>query len=399
MKKNVFLVNLSLLMFTIVGFFSFLIGNIYYLLIISVVPISLYIFSVMIAMGKENITWFVLLLFMWVSALITHIPLWSYKFLLAFCIMFIAKLIFESIYGWQNKFAKFFYICSLIHVAAILLSLVIPDVIRDIVSRFYVDEDYLRYTTFMEYGAFAGLTPQTGYAAYFASVLTGFSVCSVICDHKKVVNYILVLLSILAIFLTMKRSFLISNAVAIIFCFLINNKTDKIKNILKYVILIIVAYHILSLIPETQGIFLKFENHINSGDISNGRFELWEETIEVWKKSPLFGVGINTLPRAYGIASHNVYIQLLAEIGVFGVLAFIVAVLVTFFSSCSIYSKILSEKTTTSFDKVLYSTCIYLQIIFLVYCFAGNPLYDLNFLLIYILSVACIKSKANKKAN
>lgn len=397
MKKNAFLLNLSLLMFTIVGFFSFLIGNIYYLLIASIIPIAIYIFTVIVSMDRENIAWLVFMIFMWVSALISRFPFFSYKFMLAFGMMFAAKLIYESVYGWHEKFSKFFYICAFIHVAAIALSLVIPDTIQSIVNNLYVGDDYDRYIMYFDYGAYLGLNRQGGAAAFFASVLAAFSACSVLCENKKGRNYILTLISVIAIFLTVKRSFLISNAIAIVFCFFINNKTSKMKNILKYALFIISAWVVLSFIPEVQTIFLKFERLLLENDISNGRFDLWERTIKLWKDSPLFGLGINTLSSAYGVSSHNVYLQLLAEMGIFGLLSFIIAIALNFYKSCTLYVSVLNDNLATSSEKALFLSCIYMQIIFIIYCFVGNPLYDLNFLLIYILSVACIKSRQSKK--
>lgn len=397
MKKNAFLLNLSLLMFTIVGFFSFLIGNIYYLLIASIIPIAIYIFTVIVSMDRENIAWLIFLIFMWVSALITRYSFYSYKFMLAFGIIFAAKLIFESVYGWHEKFSNFFNICALIHVVAIVLSLVIPDTIQSIVNNLYVGEDYDRYLTFFDYGAYLGLNRQGGYAAFFASVLVAFSICSVLCEHKKGKNYILAIVSVIAIFLTLKRSFLFSNGMAILFCFILNNRTNKLKNLFKYAIFIACAWVALSFIPEVQNVFLKFERLLLENDISNGRFDLWDKTIELWKDSPLFGLGINTLANVYGVSSHNVYLQILAEMGIFGLLTFIVAISLNFYKSCTLYVDILKDKLTSPSEKSLFLSCIYIQVTFIAYCFVGNPLYDLNFLLIYVLSVACIKSRQNKK--
>lgn len=396
MKKNAFLINLSILMFTVISFFSFFLGNMHHLLVLSLIPISIYIFTVFISMDKENIAWIIFILFMWLSALLSPYSVLSYRFMMAFGIMFIAKLIFESIYGWQEKFSKILYACAFIHVAAIVLSLIFPNFIQSIVNNFYVGKEYEQYLSFYEYGAYAGLNQQTGYAAYFASVLMGFSVNSVICNNKRSKNYILTLVSVVAIFLTLKRSFLFSNAIAVLFCFAINNKSDKLNNIFKYFILIISAWFVISLVPETRNIFLKFERLLQ-GDVSNGRFLLWQKTIEQWKESPLFGLGINTLPQVHRITSHNVYLQLLAETGIFGMISFVIAVIMNFHKSVRIYADVIKDKTSTPLEKALFSTCIYMQIIFIIYCFTGNPLYDLNFLLIYIICTACIKSRRNKK--
>lgn len=56
-----------------------------------------------------------------------------------------------------------------------------------------------------------------------------------------------------------------------------------------------------------------------------GRDELWEAALDLWRKSPLFGVGFRMheqfLP--YQMSAHNAYLAMLADTGVFGLIWYI----------------------------------------------------------------------------
>ena len=53
-------------------------------------------------------------------------------------------------------------------------------------------------------------------------------------------------------------------------------------------------------------------------DADNGRFYLWEIIINEWKKYPVFGLGLKGAARFCGHASHNTYVEILAETGIVG---------------------------------------------------------------------------------
>lgn len=72
---------------------------------------------------------------------------------------------------------------------------------------------------------------------------------------------------------------------------------------------------------------------IDTGETSNqGRIFIWKETLRSIGKNPLLGVGIGNFPVVLaldpqtikaGASAHNIYLNFLAEIGIFGFLAFL----------------------------------------------------------------------------
>ena len=65
-------------------------------------------------------------------------------------------------------------------------------------------------------------------------------------------------------------------------------------------------------------------------NLGMGRFGFWEEATALIKKYPLTGSGLNTYSKLENMYAHNCYLQMGAEIGIPGLLAFLVMVGVVF---------------------------------------------------------------------
>ena len=171
MKKNMFLMDLALLLYAITAFFYFNIGNGYIMLIISIIPICLYTFGAVLQMDKENYSWVIFLLFAWISALLSSYSMEGYKFIISFIVMFLFKLIFESVYGWHNKMSKLFFFLAFVHTVFIILSIIIPEQISSFAAKIYTGETLDVYTQMFERESYTGIAGSTGFAAFFSSII------------------------------------------------------------------------------------------------------------------------------------------------------------------------------------------------------------------------------------
>jgi|GEM_PF-4409482 len=69
-----------------------------------------------------------------------------------------------------------------------------------------------------------------------------------------------------------------------------------------------------------------FDRTIQNSDITSGRVEIYKVLIINWLESPLFGTGYKTtemLKGIEGISGHNIYLSVLAEMGIIGCFLFI----------------------------------------------------------------------------
>ena len=234
-------------------------------------------------------------------------------------------------------------------------------------------------------GAIAGLAFEKAYAAFICNLGLGMIFAEYIC-HKSYKYIIQSLIVMVALMMTGKRTlFIIPIAVLLIYVILFSKNNKFIK-------FIIGAY---VLVPSASLIIDRIVN--NEGDVLSGREVFWNYAMEMFRQNPLFGKGFLSFNdyafyrgfRYYGerwnYQAHNVYIQLLAETGIVGLLLMTLLIILMLFKIISV----VKEKPV--FWNILL---IYWIILFGVYSFTGNTLYypcQLIVLIIIILLVSNIK--------
>lgn len=396
-KKNS-LVLLSVLLLCITAFFYDIIYNGYVLVIISVIPIANKLIA---CVGKNkgiSAGWLLFIVFSISSLFFSNSLTESIKFICFFIICFLIKHTFECEMGWEKRFYKLMFICSAVHVVATLLSVLAPELIINIVSKRYSGEAFEVYSKLFLNESYAGIASHTGINGFFISIFLGITVCKIAESPKKLSNYLFLILAVIAIFLTKKRSFIIANlcATVIVFFKILVHSKNKIMKILVFAVLILVVYNVLLNSEAGQGVLEKNDSYENLEDVSNGRFDLWEKTFGVFKENPILGVGIGSLTDSYELSSHNTYFQLLAEVGILGFMSYILLLLGDFKKTLKTISGLTKAETGVSEGIKYCSVALYIQIIFIVYSFFGNPLSGISIFLIYTLCSALVSLEYNK---
>ena len=79
----------------------------------------------------------------------------------------------------------------------------------------------------------------------------------------------------------------------------------------------------INYIPGMSELLNKNEYYAEGGDVSNGRFEIWSDYLNMILQKPLFGFGADSLQTLDDARSaHNSYLQITAELGIIGVILF-----------------------------------------------------------------------------
>lgn len=126
---------------------------------------------------------------------------------------------------------------------------------------------------------------------------------------------------------------------------------------------------------------------------TTGRTVLWERAIQLWNESPIFGSGWGTYRyywangyQGVSTAAHNVFLQLLAEVGVVGLLVFLIPSLhVLFGLAKSVFRLTRGHVEQYEFSDAALLFAFLFQIYFFVYCFVGAPLYDFESFPVYFV--------------
>ena len=225
-------------------------------------------------------------------------------------------------------------------------------------------------------------------------------------SHKNILWKILLLsIVLLALILTGKRGVLIFSVFAILVTYIMckegafTNKLVTVLFILSSVSLVTYAlsFYIEGIAAAFERISTIFWAKNENSDISNGRFKLYAIAWNFFKESPILGIGWREFSKEvvnfYNQDSvlrdaHNVFLQLLCETGVIGFTIFI-----SLFISAITQTIQLAVKSTKDLlylsdrTKIVLTFSLCYQVFFLAYCITGNPLYDLETVYVYIISV------------
>lgn len=307
---------------------------------------------------------------------------------------------------WTRYYGKILFAFSFFHVICTLVFFVVPPV-SDIMVPIW--KGYLgTYAAGTENGLYnyrAGFTMH-----YSANGI--FCTCSLICTYisylsstfreekKKFLIYSI--LSLIALFLTAKRGPLVFGMLACCVSYIYKNRSRKLSRITKIIIIAILAfgalYFLSPMIPELQKLFSRFTDVdvSNFEEVSTGRSVYWALCFAKFLEHPFLGIGWYGFRNLYQttiynlsagvqgmyLDAHNVYMQLLCETGIIGLVAYLIVVIYFLVETI----RLLRQDET---DAVRYRTLLFsfaFQIFYLVYSFTGNCLYDYTY---YIYVLAC----------
>lgn len=165
------------------------------------------------------------------------------------------------------------------------------------------------------------------------------------------------------------------------------------------------------LVPAVQTLVERLINAA-SDTTMNSRVYFWEYAIMLWKSHPLFGIGFGCFPvhiatggvnlakyhYIQAFAAHNIYYQMLAEIGIIGLALFLGLFIWGLVTSISLLKK------TQNTGDIQISTIILMgiscQIWFILYGLTGNPLYLPGQMFVYffgLMIVSSVKNSVNSK--
>lgn len=244
-----------------------------------------------------------------------------------------------------------------------------------------------------ESGGIAGLT---SHYSTNAMLLSGGLLISIsLFTNKRQKRYLPIIgLMTVALLLTGKRAHILFSVAAIFVLYFFSLAKQGISkmltNTLKMVVVVIIISAILFLIvPELATFLVRFKERLEAGDISFGRFRFWFLAWDAFKENFLFGVGwkhyrIDVKP---GYDVHNVYIQLFCEIGIIGGIVYCLWFGILYFQTIKTYVQMICrEKENYSKEKYLLGFSLTYQTFFFLYCFTGNPLYEIYTFVPYFIS-------------
>jgi O-antigen ligase len=310
-----------------------------------------------------------------------------------FCYYILIKILVVDI-QWFGFYKKGILLFSLVQTFGIYFEKIFPSLYVSIISCFsLIYEDAMNS---FNMGACSGFTGQTGIVVLYPLIIIGFSFYSLSSKNPAPKDIFRILFAAGGILFSGKRSGVLFSLVAIlIVLYFYLRKMTKwplmvlLKKILP--ILLVLGLIIIILSPFLSFILDRFSNKSkNINDLSSGRLYIWLLTLSYFFKKPVFGYGFNYIIMSGDLpdqmATHNVYIELLAEIGIIGLFFYSILIIYNLVITVRIFNYVISLNIKNLKKFVFFS--LYYQIFYILYSFVGNPIYDMNYFSTYVISVA-----------
>ncbi len=176
-----------------------------------------------------------------------------------------------------------------------------------------------------------GLFPDPHMLAFYLGLVLPFVLAAIFYEKKyRPLLFIVACLLLLVLLLTFSRGGYLGLVVSLIFIILLlwRRLERKGKFFLGGLAGLIMVIALIFGAPVISRFFSSFDLAEGS---NFGRLQIWQESLAVAKEHPLLGVGLGNYPAAIdfsgtyrsAITSHNLYLDILAELGIFGLAAWL----------------------------------------------------------------------------
>lgn len=312
--------------------------------------------------------------------------------------------------NYYDSSLKLIKILGIVYACSAIFQYLFTDIYLGNVLPLFLESEQSGILSLLRGNSYSGFTNQTAHLAGYTVSAIGvivFSKWNSKFSTKVYTNMFLILLFI-GLLLSSKRAHIIFMIIAIVITILfsINNKAF-VKNITK-LILGIILLGLLTIIlymsidnedSPIVGIFNDIEDtiigFIEGDDITSGRSILYRHSLELFKDNSIAGIGwkeflnsnsIGLINSDRGSHPHNIYLQLLTELGMMGFLLFIIPVVYMYYKTFRMLRLLSIQNGSLEKWKKGIQFSFFSQTFFLLYGLTGNLLTDFNFLLTYFFA-------------
>jgi O-antigen ligase len=149
----------------------------------------------------------------------------------------------------------------------------------------------------------------------------------------KMVNFAFIPLALLATILTASRTSLVTNIPGLLYIAGTMRKIKPVYRVLVFIVIITASLVIWQYIPQATVARLSTIGDSIAGSDLGGRVKLWKESFAIFLNYPILGIGANALssPGQLGAFAHNTFLSILTELGIFGLLSFLIVVTIVIY--------------------------------------------------------------------
>lgn len=318
---------------------------------------------------------------------------------------------------------KIILFAGLFYALGSILQYVSPEIYNSFILPLFTNTERGLVLRQLSNGIYPGFTFQVSNTAGYITFALGILVFTMN-KKRKLWTILFIAISGILIFgllLTGKRAHILFMILAYLFTYLFSERNKQMLIRLLKVSTIIIALVISLLLalkiyegnPDLPfyGFMERVEDTIDGlkedRDITSGRSALYDFSMNVFRENPILGGGwwtvrdnsIGLINDEKGSHPHNIYLQLLSELGIVGLLSFTIILLFVLLSTLKLLKVDYVIKSREI--KQIVQISLYFQVFYMLYGITGNVLTDHNFLLSYffalILNISVYRSYRKKE--
>lgn len=341
------------------------------------------------------------MLFILFTALIAVSSRWSFDVsktvnMAIFYILFCLVLMLEFSNSFSQKIINAIKITAIFEALTVILSVVMGRSFLSVFGFLYRDIDGVWRV--LQQGIGTGITGAPAYAAFVIDLGVGFYVSKIFIrrrlEYKEWIGLITCLLGILA---TGKRTIIIEIVIVSLIMLVLSIDQKRYRTFLKYGFgVLVIAILAILFIPQVQITVARFL--MMSGDSTmNSRTLFWSQAISIFQDNKLLGCGFASFSTydlmygtKFGYAAHNIYLEILAELGIVGAIIFSLFSISIIILSC----KCLRNSRMLSIDNnaMTIHFAFYGIFSYLLYGIMENVLYCFSIQFLFMISLCLMLS-------
>lgn len=267
-----------------------------------------------------------------------------------------------------------------------------PDIVSKITRHFsYPGNNNELIEAWINNSWYMGLFPERAPAAFYSCILIGTGLYCVLKSkylqnfRLQICGWIMMTTGLYCVILTAKRGLLLGSGVALIISYIINQKSRNIPIGKVFIVIFLIIIIVIAILLNLDAFKILLIRFIEVDDITTGRTNIYFKMLSSILKNPLIGTGTASAFKMLGIGGHNIYLTVLFENGIVAFTFLIIAILYTLYKT--IINAFFIGRHIGHSKLPFFIFGLYIQILFFIYGFFGNPLYDNYILYFYLFSL------------
>lgn len=311
----------------------------------------------------------------------------AFKDYIPYIIAALVFVVFEFDNFFYSIFFKLFSLFFWVFIASMYLELISPSLFRSVFPFLSLGKNLVVRS--VDGIAIAGLAFEKADAAFLCNMGIGVLFAKIFTRGLNPKFIIQLGIVFGALMMTGKRTLFLIPLVSIVAFALFFSRSHRVAKAMAVLLAVFVCLAVTyTFVPQVSLVFERFL--ADNGDPLSGREVFWTYAMEMFRSSPLLGEGFlsfNAYVNSRGFLyygepwqfqAHNVYLQLLAELGIVGLLLFVSMLAILIFGL---------GRSAKKDPNIFNLTAFYWAVLIAIYSMTGNTIYYACQLMVFAVVV------------